>query len=129
MATNSSVSLYQRRPNTSAAIRYIVLGCTFLFRLSVYWASLTDMRLKTDADHIVDISKRVQPGRNIVQLLRPLYPSPSVNYVFILRFHPPTPRQSAEVMKQRGNNLAWDKLLVWCAQIDIPELDYDIHGA
>ncbi|KIP03494.1 hypothetical protein PHLGIDRAFT_31782 [Phlebiopsis gigantea 11061_1 CR5-6] len=80
----------------------------------------------TDLDHIADISKRVQPGRNIVQLLRPLYPSPSVNYVFVLRFHPPTPRQSAEVMKRRGDSLAWGQFLDRCSHIDIPDLDYEI---
>lgn len=95
------------------------------YHISQY-CPLTLIFSKTDLDHIADISKRVQPGRNIVQLLRPLYPSPSVNYVFVLRFHPPTPRQSAEVMKRRGDSLAWGQFLDRCSHIDIPDLNYEI---
>lgn len=85
----------------------------------VTWADL----LKNKYDHLLDLSKDARPGMNKIEVYSG---NPHVDhsaYVFVLRLHPLTPRQSARWWDRKRNQMDWERNLRRLSRIVVPPID------
>lgn len=80
-------------------------------------------QLETWRDQLVDLSRKVRPGKNKIELYAGRPDVDHSCYVFALRLHPLTPRQAAWWWDRKRCQKRWEQMLRRLSRMKVPPID------